>query len=296
MQVDGVIPVSGFRDLLHTIRMRQWIKNLIIPLVGLLVLEPHSIDWLQSTNLIFAFMAFCLAASSIYIINDWIDIDKDRAHPTKKHRPIASGRISSGCLLFLLLIQIPSSLALAYLVNFQVFLLLMAYLIINLCYCIKVKNVRLLDMVCVSSGFTIRALTGAMAVSQTMDFWILGAITFACMALVIMKRMKELKQLGSSGNTRKVLSGYSYDFLVRVHDMFLILSILLCMVYLGNVGFDNDIAQAAGLIVISGMLLLLVERLHGNSSGDPTDFFYKNKYLSISAVGFLVVFIIINQL
>lgn len=279
-------PPSRARDFLVAIRVHQWIKNLIIPFVGIVMAAPNP-DWEQlALSLLMAFAGFCLAASSIYLLNDMMDVHKDRSHPVKRWRPIASGRLSTPFLWLALAVAIPASLGLGWEVGPKVAALLLAYLAINVGYCIKFKHVPQLDVVCVASGFTIRALIGALAVGRSVDFWLLAAITFACMGLALMKRMKELKKLGASANTRPVLAGYNHDTLQRAHDMFMVLAVLSLMIFLehSTKTSNNPMTVAACLTFISALLLVFIHRVHSDSDGDPTTLIYRNKFTSLAVL------------
>jgi decaprenyl-phosphate phosphoribosyltransferase len=273
-----------YRDFLAAIRVRQWIKNLIIPGVGLVMMTSASPRAESLLHLVIAFLAFCIAASSVYLLNDMLDVAKDRAHPTKCRRPIAAGRLNMPFLWALIWIACPASLWLASLINFQVFSLLTAYLAINIGYCIKFKHVPNLDIVCVASGFTIRALIGAFCVGSRVNFWILATIIFTCMGLAAMKRMKELQSLGASGDTRPVLTRYTYETLQRIHDMFMVLAMLSVTIFLEHRGQENPLAIAVALTFISAVFLTFVHRVQGSTDGDPTNLIYKNKYLAGSVV------------
>lgn len=284
---------SRLVDLLGAIRVHQWIKNLIIPAVGLLMLRKGLGDGTAILGVAYAFAAFCLAASSIYIFNDIMDIEKDRQHPVKRMRPIASGRLGLPLVWACLALLVPASLALAFAAGTSVVAMLLAYLAINLAYCLKFKHVAQVDVICVSSGFTIRALTGAFAVGMTIDFWLLAAITFACMGLALMKRMKEFKAMGASGKTRPALAGYDYETLVRTHDMFMVLAVLSAVLFVNNNEkvSHNAMASAFALTMVSSLFLIFVHRVQGDADGDPTALVYRNKYLSTGAVLMVVVFL-----
>lgn len=279
--------VTTVLDVMAAIRVRQWIKNLVIPVVGLAMMGPQPDVARITVDLLMAFAAFCVAASSIYVLNDMLDISKDQAHPVKCGRPIASGRISLPCATVGLMLSIPCALTLAWWVSPRVSLLLATYLAINVGYCFKFKHVPHLDVVCVASGFTIRALTGAFAVGRLVDFWLLAAITFACMGLAIMKRMKELKNVEASSETRPVLAGYDYETLLRAHDMFMVLAVLSLTLFLehSTKTQHDPIAVAASLTCISAMFLVFIHRVQGDTDGDPTTLIYRNKLLSLSVLG-----------
>lgn len=281
-------------DLIAAIRVKQWIKNLVIPGVGLAMLELPLNELTPLLNLALAFVTFCIAASSIYLLNDMMDVAKDRVHPTKCHRPIASGRLKMPFLRLLLVVAWPTAILMASLVNVQVLGLVFSYLVINIGYCIKFKHIPQIDIVCVASGFTIRALIGAFCVGTAVNFWLLAAVVFACMGLAVMKRMKELKGLGGNGETRPVLSRYDYDTLLRSHDMFMVLSVLSLTLFLEDRSHDSPLKSAAMLTFMSAVLLAFIDRVQANADGDPTNLIYKHKYLSAAAVLLAVTFVLVK--
>ncbi|MES2117052.1 MAG: UbiA prenyltransferase family protein [Pseudomonadota bacterium] len=281
LTADVIHQVNG-RDFFDAIRVKQWIKNLVVPVVGFSMLEAEAELQSSILSIVCAFCAFCLAASSIYVFNDMMDIRKDRAHPVKRFRPIASGRIGASFLCALLAVSCPSAIFLAYIASPQIMFLLLMYFIINIAYCTRLKHVAQVDIVCVGSGFTLRALTGAYAVGTQVDFWILAAVTFSCMGLAVMKRMKELQALGGSGETRPVLAQYHYETLVRAHDIFMVLALqsLLMFLHRSSQKFSNQFTIAVFMTAMSGALLVFMHRVHSEQDGDPTALIYRNKSMA----------------
>jgi 4-hydroxybenzoate polyprenyltransferase len=170
----------------------------------------------------------------------------------------------------------------------------LTYLVINIGYCIKFKHIPQIDIVCVASGFTIRALIGAFCVGTGVNFWLLAAVVFACMGLAVMKRMKELKGVGATGETRPVLSRYDYDTLLRSHDMFMVLSVLSVTLFLEDRSHDSPLASAAMLTFMSAVLLAFIDRVQATADGDPTNLIYKHKYLSAAVVLLGVTFVLVK--
>lgn len=273
----------NLRDLFSALRIKQWIKNLIIPAVGFAMLDRNLNNNNEITNIFFGFIAFCIASSCIYILNDIMDAPKDRAHPIKCKRPIASGRIGTSFLFGLLAALCPVSIFIASMANTNIALIVLIYFSINIGYCLKFKHIANIDIICVSSGFTLRALAGAYAVGVTINFWVLAAITFSCMGLAIMKRMTELKSLGSSGETRPVLSVYKYETLLRTHDIFMVLSIQAVIMFFesSTKKFTNQFTVAILLIFISAAFLIFIHKVQDEKNGDPTTLIYRNKYTLI---------------
>ena len=160
------------------------------------------------------FIIFCLTSSLVYIINDIIDIEADRAHPVKKERPLPSGKITkkqaSVIALILFLIIIFTG------INYNPYFLALigSYLILNLFYSLKWKHIVLVDIFCIAAGFMIRVIAGAYIINVEVSSWLLLTTMFISLFLAIMKRKSELSNSQNIENSanRKVLTDYSLDF------------------------------------------------------------------------------------
>lgn len=275
----------SFGAVISAFRVKQWIKNLLVIGAGVSVsLVGDTLGVKEITNLGVVFVSWCIASSSIYLMNDILDREKDRAHPKKRFRPIASGTVSVGLAVTLVILAMPCSLLLSFQVDSYTAGLLLAYLIVNISYCLKLKDLAQIDVLCVSSGFILRAISGAVAVGGNIDFWLLGVVTFFCMALALMKRIKEITQVGKSGETRSVLKKYSYESLIRIHDMFLVLSLLSAVMYVSRMGVQDPIMKGVGLMILTSLFFVFSSKMFHHESGDPTELFYKNKYTSALAI------------
>lgn len=194
------------------IRIPQWIKNLfvLVPLVFSLNLFQRDYFFLA----LLGFITFCFTTSIVYIINDIIDAETDRTHPTKKNRPIASGKISplQGVLFAILLLVIVIIFCLRLKPDFIVLMVL--YFLINLLYSLKLKHVVLLDIFSIAAGFLIRVLAGAVIISVAVSSWLILTTMFISLFLAVMKRHSELVLVSedSTSTTRKVLAYYSINF------------------------------------------------------------------------------------
>jgi 4-hydroxybenzoate polyprenyltransferase len=201
-----------FTQIIKLIRIPQWIKNLFVFVPLVFSLNLFNTGYLLIS--IQAFIAFCLTSSIVYIVNDITDAEADRAHPKKKNRPIASGKISprqGG------LIALAFGLAVAALcinLNFTFVLLLILFFLINVLYSLKLKHVVLLDIFSIAAGFLIRVLAGAVVISVAVSSWLILTTMFISLFLAVMKRHSELEivENGSNSDTRKVLAFYSLNF------------------------------------------------------------------------------------
>ncbi len=200
------------KNYLKLIRAPQWIKNLFVFVP--LLFSKHFFDKDYFILSLAGFAIFCLTSSLVYIVNDIIDIEADRAHPVKKERPLPSGKISkkqasiTAFILFLIIIFSG--------INFNpLFLALIgSYLILNLFYSLKWKHIVLVDIFCIAAGFMIRVIAGAYIIEVEISSWLLLTTMFISLFLAIMKRKSELSNSQNIENSanRKVLTHYSLDF------------------------------------------------------------------------------------
>ncbi len=207
----AVIPRDGarLRALSRALRPHQWLKNLLVFVamftaqdVGRLRYWWHS--WLM-------FVAFCLVASSVHVLNDRSDLDSDRSHPTKRERPFASGRGSMVCGWALLPVLLAAGIALSAVpLPPKATLMLLACLSITVAYTFWLKRVEIVDVITLSGLYTIRIVAGAEAISAHLTIWLLTFSVFLVTSLGIVKRVSELSRARRAG--REVRGrGYSHQ-------------------------------------------------------------------------------------
>ncbi|MBL6726868.1 MAG: UbiA family prenyltransferase [Methylophilaceae bacterium] len=180
----------GVSDWFRALRLNQWIKNLLlfVPL-----LAAHQLGSIQSiATLVIAFISFSLCASSVYIINDLLDLESDRGHPRKKHRPFASARlpIALGVAIAPLLIGV--SIVLGTIVGSEFLVVLLLYLLLTVAYSLVLKRVALVDCITLATLYTVRIIAGAAAVGVSLSFWLLVFSVFIFLSLALVKRYAEL--------------------------------------------------------------------------------------------------------
>ncbi len=205
-----------FNQVLKLIRIPQWIKNLFVFVPLVFSLNLFRGDYLL-TSLI-GFAAFCLTSSIVYIINDIADAEADRAHPKKKNRPIASGRISPKQGLFIAFILGIWAAVLCLFADLNFVLLLILFFLINVLYSMKLKHIVLLDIFSIAAGFLLRVLAGAVIINVAISSWLILTTMFISLFLAVMKRHSELEVVaeGINAETRKVLAFYSLNFADQV--------------------------------------------------------------------------------
>jgi decaprenyl-phosphate phosphoribosyltransferase len=208
--------------LVRAMRPRQWVKNLLVlavPAAGGTLFHAHV---LIACGV--AFVSFTFAASSIYLLNDLRDVEGDRAHPTKRNRPIASGQVSEGLARTVAIVLI----VLALLVPFTLWssevtgdlcAVVAAYIALNIAYVWYLKHQPVLDLATVASGYVLRAVAGGIAASMYVSPWFLAVTGAGALFIVAGKRYSEIVQQGSSGASRAILREYSPEYLRSVWSM-----------------------------------------------------------------------------
>ena len=202
----------NLKHFLRLIRVHQWVKNLFVFVPLLFSLHLFNLFYFFQT--LSAFIVFCFASSAIYVINDIVDIEADRAHPVKKNRPLPSGKISKSTAVFLaVFLLILVSISLTYF-NYKFIVLAVTFVVLNILYSFWLKNVVILDIFSIAAGFSIRVLAGAFAIQVPVSSWLLLTTMFISLFLGVMKRRSELTLVteNSGMQSRKVLGQYSLNF------------------------------------------------------------------------------------
>jgi len=198
--------------LIISLRPTQWIKNFLI-FAGL-IFAQKLLDFSLLMKTIFGFFLFSFSAGSLYIINDIKDYEKDRLHPKKKERPIASGKISKQEGLIFALILLFVSLYLSYLLSLPFFLILLLYIGLSFLYTLFLKEIVILDVIVVAIFFLLRAWAGTLLINVSLSEWLFVCTILLALFLALTKRKSEIFLLNNSANShRKVLKNYSHDFI-----------------------------------------------------------------------------------
>jgi decaprenyl-phosphate phosphoribosyltransferase len=198
-------------------RPRQWTKNLLVYASALFSFELDPTIWWVSTQ---ALLAFCLISSAVYLLNDVIDREADRAHPSKCRRPIASGALPVPIALIAAALITILSLAVGASVSPGLAAVITGYALIQIAYCLGLKRQPLLDLFCIASGFLLRALAGLVATGLGASPWFLLTIGLLALFLAVEKRKAELRtSLDRGVVTRQVLLRYSLPLLQRLESL-----------------------------------------------------------------------------
>lgn len=217
--------IGRLRELLRAMRPKDWIKNTFI--FAAIVFSQDRL-WREPGSLLIvvvAFVLFCMVASAIYLINDLVDIEKDRAHPKKRHRPLASGRLSPRTAIVAAVLLLATALPLGFLIDYQpgqsLFsnvdfgITLIAYMLIQgVAYSYYLKHIVILDIFTIAAGFVLRAVAGALVIDIRITPWLLICMGLLALFLGLAKRRAELVLLqDGAGEHRRILDEYSLPLL-----------------------------------------------------------------------------------
>ena len=277
--------------LLLEARPKQWVKNVLV------FAAPGAAGHLDNGSYIgksfLTFVAFCLAASGTYFWNDILDVDNDRMHPTKRHRPIASGDIPIGLARVVGTISLLAGIGLAVSIRWQAGALVAGYILTTTLYSAVLKHIAVIDLVTVASGFVLRAIGGAVATKLPMSTWFLLTTSFASLFIVTGKRYAELREMGEVTDTRATLEEYSAGFLRIVLSVSCGAALVMYCIW----AFDTK--ELAGTtwpfyelsIIPMGTALLrytlILEQGHGAA---PEEIFAHDRVLQVVGLIWLVVF------
>lgn len=196
------------RGLIRTIRPHQWVKNVFV--LAPVVFATKVFDTVMLTRAGVAFAAFCLLAGAVYTINDLADVEADRIHPVKRHRPIASGRVPEGVARIFAAALVLTSLVVGYLISPWFALVAASYFALNVAYTMRLKHVAYVDVSCIAAGFVLRVLGGGFATRIQVSWYLLLCTALLALFLGFGKRRHELTTASArAGKQRVALEGYT---------------------------------------------------------------------------------------
>ncbi|MFC5719839.1 decaprenyl-phosphate phosphoribosyltransferase [Streptomyces gamaensis] len=288
---------AGFRlgalpgGLLRNARPRQWVKNVLVLAAPGAAGALSDVDVLRQSGIVF--LLFCAAASSIYFLNDALDVEADRAHPVKRNRPIAAGIVplpvayAVGALLAL------GSLAGALLLcNVGTAVVLASYLVVQVLYCTRLKHVLVADLAVVTSGFVLRSMIGGIAADIPLSQWFLITTGFGSLFMVGAKRYSELVLMGDqAAESRKLLAQYTTGYLRFVWQASASITVLAyCLWALGHQGEDPGLWRQLSIIpFVFGVLRYALFADRG-TAGAPEDVVLKDRALLGTGLLWVIVY------
>jgi len=271
------------RDYLRLCRPHQWTKNAFV--AAALFFTPEAMTLANAGRVALGIIAFSLVASAAYVVNDLVDRAADRQHPTKRHRPLASGAARPEPALLLAAALLAAGVAIGLWLGLPFLCWLVGYLALTLSYSLALKRLSIVDVMAIAVGFVLRLEAGAAVIGAVPSVWILLCTFLLALFLAIAKRRDDIVGLLTIEH-RRSLAGYTKAFL----DIAMAVVLAALMVFYALYTTDTAVMTRLGSdrlylsvpIVLAGCLRYLQMALVEERSGAPTELFWRDPFLLIS--------------
>jgi len=280
-------PKSLPAGIVKALRPRQWVKNVLVLAAPIAAGTATEADVLLPVAL--AFVVFCMAASGIYLVNDAMDVEADRAHSTKRFRPIAAGVLPVHIAYGMAVVLLAGAIGLSFLANWQLAVVMGVYIVIQLAYCFGLKHQAVIDICIVSSGFLLRAIAGGVAAEIDLSQWFLLMMAFGSLFMAAGKRYAELQLAEKTGaKIRKSLESYTMTYLRFVWTM-AATTLVLCY---GLWAFQQDAIKGTNWYAISMVpftiaVLRYAVDVDGGEAGEPEEIALGDRVLQLVAIAWI---------
>lgn len=284
------------RPIIKLIRPKEWIKNGFLFIPSFFAGDLYNLK--EFLTLAVAAAAFSLVASGVYVLNDYNDRAVDRLHPKKKKRPLASGEVSETTAIILMTSLFIGGGLMAFLLNINFFYMLMIYFGVNVLYSFGLKNVAILDLFIVASGFIIRIYSGGIVADVPVSHWLSIMILLSALLLVIAKRRDDILIKTETGDiVRKSSQKYNLEF---INSCLTLLSAVIIVAYIMYTfspevisRFNSEYLFSTTIFVIAGIMRYLQITFVEGNSGSPTSLIYKDKFIILTLLGWVLAFYLI---
>ena len=288
------------KNIVILLRPQQWLKNgfIFIPLF----FDHKLMDWYCLCSAILAFFAYSFAASAIYCLNDLIDVDADRKHPKKCKRPIAAGVISKAQALLLVALCLGVAFAIAAMLEgnaqWKVIGILGVYIVMNIAYCLKLKQMAIVDVFIISVGFVLRIFVGGFATGVVLSQWIVLMTFLLALFLAFAKRRDDVVIYEDTGVlARKNVNRYNLPFMNQVIGVVSSITMVCYIMYT----VDPEVMARMGsryvyltsVFVLAGIIRYLQLTIVDVKSGSPTKVLMKDRFVQCSIIGWIITFVLI---
>ena len=288
------------KNIVILLRPQQWLKNgfIFIPLIF-----AHKLtDWNCLYSAILAFFAYSFAASGIYCLNDLIDVEADKRHPQKCKRPIAAGVISKAQALLLVALCLGVAFAIASMLDsyaqWKVMGILGVYIVMNIAYCLKLKQMAIVDVFIIAVGFVLRIFVGGFATGVVLSQWIVLMTFLLALFLAFAKRRDDVVIYEDTGVlARKNVNRYNLPFMNQVIGVVSSITMVCYIMYT----VDPEVIARMGsryvyltsVFVLAGIIRYLQLTIVDVKSGSPTKVLMKDRFVQCSIIGWIITFVLI---
>ncbi len=273
-------PVTG---LVRTMRPRQWVKNVLVLAAPFAGGQLFQLDVLTAVGI--AFVAFSLAASGVYLVNDVQDLEADRAHPTKRNRPIAAGVVAPQLALIVAVLLFAAAIGVSFLASVDLAIVTVVYIAVQMSYCLWLKHQPVVDIAIVASGFLLRAVAGGAAAAIELSQWFLLVAAFGSLFMVAGKRYAEIRLAERTGaKIRKSLERYTASYLRFVWTLSATVLIMTYGLWAFQLSQINDSRwPIISLVPFVVAVLRYAVDVDGANGGEPEEIALNDRVLQVLA-------------
>ncbi len=278
-------------------RVHQYVKNGFVCLPLLFGYKLGDVQALEQTGL--AFLVFCLTASSVYVINDLWDVEEDRQHPVKRHRPLAAGELLPAQAARFMVLLLATAVVLTVVFLPIIFLVILcSYLVLNLAYTFLLKHLAVVDVVCIAIGFVLRVYAGGVTAGVPISHWIVALTFLLALFLAFGKRRDDLLQADGGNNARKSLDGYNLEFVGLAMGVMAAVIIVAYLLYTLSPGtmakHGSDQLYLSAFWVILGLLRYFQITVVEERSGSPTKILIQDAFLQVTIILWFLSFFLLH--
>ncbi len=284
------------KNYLNLLRPKHWAKNLFLYIPVFFAGLAFNIETLIKVTE--GFLSVCLVASSIYIINDYRDIEDDKQHPVKSKRALASGAVNKYWALLISILFLSTGLTLAFFIRDKFFFVLSIYFLLNLAYSLGLKKIAILDILIIAIGFVLRVKAGAVIARVGLSEWLTIMVFLLALFLAIAKRRDDvLIKLNSGNEMRRSIKGYNLDFINVALSLICAVMIVSYFMYT----MSSEVMMRLGtyrlyytcLFVVAGIFRYLQIIFVKHDSESPVKILYKDRFIQVTILLWVVSFYMI---
>lgn len=275
-------PLEMIGLVIKAMRPKQWTKNLIAYAPLLFSMHIHELHLVALATA--CVMSFCLVSGAVYLLNDVLDAEADRMHPTKCKRPVASGKLPAQIALFACVIAVLAGLAISFLVRPTLAVVTLAYFTLSLSYTTMLKHKVILDVFAIAGGFVLRAIAGAVAVSVPTSGWFLLCTSLGALFLALEKRRQELNVLGDKSLAhRRSLGLYTKDLLDRLEGI-IVPSLVTSYAFYSFQSSHGEAMLLTVPFVLYGVMRYKFLSTQSTITGSPEEVLFKDRAIQMTVI------------
>ncbi len=293
---EGAPPKNLLDGMIKALRPKQWVKNVLVIAAPAAAGTEMLTDPDVLLKVAIAFVVFCMAASSIYLINDAMDVEADRQHPTKRFRPIAAGVLPVPVAYTMAAVLIIAAIVISVLfASYSLAIVAAVYIVLQLLYCFGLKHQPVLDICFVSSGFLLRAIAGGAAAEVHISQWFLLVMAFGSLYMAAGKRYAEMRyHMKTGAKIRKALEGYTATYLRFVWTLSATVLVLCYALWAYDRGGDPNYPDAAiwlqiSIVPFTVAILRYAVDVDTGSAGEPEKIAFGDRVLQVLAVAWVII-------